>query len=213
MSKHSQEKTNNPGEFKKEILRPAVILTVICLTVSVCLALTNFLTEDTIAKRAKEDEENAMRALIAAETYEKADVNGEVTFTVAKNGGETVGYIVKSAANGYGGEVSVMTAIGTDAKIVGVNILDVTNETPGLGQNAAKESFFSQLIGLKNKVTVVKNGAKPENNEYNAVTGATITSRAVEKAVNKALEAYKTYTEKATNDNAAQPENKESEVR
>jgi electron transport complex protein RnfG len=80
-----------------------------------------------------------------------------------------------------------MTAIKPDGTVAGVAILDVSGETPGLGQNAAKESFFSQYIGLKKGVSVLKNGAKAENNEVDAVTGATITSTAVTRAVNKAL--------------------------
>ena len=69
-------------------------------------------------------------------------------------------------------------------------ILDVSGETPGLGQNAAKESFYSQYAGLKKGVSLLKNGAKAENNEVDAVTGATITSTAVTRAVNAALDDF-----------------------
>lgn len=184
------------SEIWKEILRPVIIITAICLVVSGCLAFTDKLTADKIAQRAKEDEENAMRSLIVAQSYENVDVKTDgVTFTVAKNGNDILGYIIKSSAYGYGGDVSIMTAIGTDEKIVGVNILDVSGETPGLGQNAAKENFYSQLIGKTSGVKVQKNNANADNNEISAVTGATITSRAVEKAVGKAFDALKAYTE------------------
>lgn len=183
-------------ELWKAIIRPVAIITAICLVVAVCLAVTNALTADKIAERAKADEENAMRGLIAAENYKKVDLKKDgITFTVAEKGGKEVGYIVKSSAKGYGGDVIVMTAIGVDGKITDVNILDVSGETPGLGQNAQKEDWYSQLIGKVSGVKVQKNGAKDENNEINAVTGATITSRAVEKAVNEAFEIFRIYTE------------------
>ena len=97
--------------------------------------------------------------------------------------------IFVSQANGYGGVVSVMTAIDMNGNIISVEILAASDETPGLGQNVTKESFYSQYAGLKDNVTVVKGGAaNKENNEINAVTGATISSKAVTTAVNQALD-------------------------
>ena len=83
-----------------------------------------------------------------------------------------------------------MTAVDLEGEILAVDILDVTGETPGLGQNAAKEGFYSQFAGKNDKITVVKNGADEDAGEINAVTGATISSKAVTSAVNKALEYY-----------------------
>ena len=84
-----------------------------------------------------------------------------------------------------------MTAVKPDGTVAGVAILDVSGETPGLGQNAAKgELFFAVCRGLKRAFLVLKNGAKAENNEVDAVTGATITSTAVTRAVNAALDDF-----------------------
>ena len=68
----------------------------------------------------------------------------------------------------------VMTAIDPELSIIGIKILDASGETPGLGQNVTKESFYGQFKGKGNKI--------------NAVTGASISSKAVTDAVN---EAYK----------------------
>ena len=57
-------------------------------------------------------------------------------------------------------------------------------------KNAAKESFYSQFEGLKKGISLLKNGADSEKNEINAVTGATITSAAVTRAVNSALDDF-----------------------
>ena len=83
-----------------------------------------------------------------------------------------------------------MTAVNPDGTVKSVAILDVSNETPGLGQNAAKESFYSQYANKKSGISLLKNGADTAKNEVNAVTGATITSTAVNKAVNTALEQF-----------------------
>ena len=130
-----------------------------------------------------------MQSLIDADNFEECE-NGEIIYYAAINGGKTSAYIFTESSKGYGGDVSVMTAIKPDGTVAGVAILDVSGETPGLGQNAAKKSFFSQYIGLKNGVSVLKNGAKAENNEVDAVTGATITSTAVTRAVNAALDDF-----------------------
>ena len=83
-----------------------------------------------------------------------------------------------------------MTAVTTDGIIKAIEILDVSGETPGLGQNAKNESFYSQYAGKKSGVILKKNGAVSENNEVDAVTGATITSTAVTGAVNEAMEQF-----------------------
>ncbi|MBR2489670.1 MAG: FMN-binding protein, partial [Clostridia bacterium] len=63
------------------------------------------------------------------------------------------------------------------------------------GQNVTKEKFYSQYEEKTADVKVIKNGAVSENNEINAVTGATISSKAVTSAVNMALENYKAVAE------------------
>ena len=73
-----------------------------------------------------------------------------------------------------------------DGKVTGVNILS-HSETAGLGANAVKESFRDQFVGLVKGITVSKD--KPGENSIDALTGATVTSRAVTKAVNAAIEA------------------------
>ncbi len=178
--------------FKKyfDVFKAIIVLTVVCLVISAALAVTNSITKDKIAEMERASATAAMEALIPNGEYTKTDLsnikeieNADI-YTVSK-GDTTVGYIVTTAAKGYGGDVKVMTAISSDKKVIGVNILSAADETPGLGQNATKPDFYNQFKNKTSGVTVVKNGA--ENNEINAVTGATITSRAVTNAVNEAL--------------------------
>lgn len=174
---------------REDIIKPVGVLLAICIIIPLALSVTNKVTAKKIAELEAANSKKNMQSLIDADNFEECE-NGEITYYAAINGGETAAYIFTESSKGYGGDVSVMTAIKPDGTVAGVAILDVSGETPGLGQNAAKESFFSQYIGLKKGVSVLKNGAKAENNEVDAVTGATITSTAVTRAVNKALDDF-----------------------
>lgn len=187
----------------KDTINPVIILTVICLVVSLLLGLTNFITKNKILETELKNQNAAMTRLVPqAESFSEIDYSFELpaainSFCVASgnvSGNETdIAYIITTSLKGYGGDVSVMTAISPDITVIGVEILNLSDETPGLGQNAGKSEFYSQFSGLKKDIILVKSSAKSENNEINAVTGATITSTAVKNAVNSALSAADEY--------------------
>ena len=177
----------------KDIIKPVCVLLAICVIIPLALSLTNRVTADKIAELEEKNSRETMANLIEAEEFtenELEDGGESFTYYIAVKDGETVGFIFKTAEKGYGGDVSVMTAVNPDGTVKSVAILDVSNETPGLGQNAAKESFYSQYANKKSGISLLKNGADTAKNEVNAVTGATITSTAVNKAVNTALEQF-----------------------
>ena len=184
---------------REDIIKPVGVLLAICIIIPLALSVTNKVTVKKIAELEAANSKKNMQSLIDADNFEECE-NGEITYYAAINGGKTAAYIFTESSKGYGGDVSVMTAIKPDGTVAGIAILDVSGETPGLGQNAAKESFFSQYIGLKMGVSVLKNGAKAENNEVDAVTGATITSTAVTRAVNKALDDFEKVKEATADD-------------
>lgn len=175
-----------------EIITPTAVLAIICVVVTLALSSTNLLTAGKIEALAIETQNEAMAKLIEADEYTSLTTDtsfGEITYNAAIKDGETIGCIFVTAANGYGGEISVMTAVDMDCKIIAVEILAAADETPGLGQNVTKPEWYSQFAGLKDDITVIKGGsANAENNEINAVTGATISSKAVTTAVNQALD-------------------------
>ena len=174
---------------REDIIKPVGVLLAICIIIPLALSVTNKVTAKKIAELENENSKMNMQSLVSADDFEKCS-DGGIEYYTAIKGGETAAYIFTESAKGYGGDVSVMTAVKPDGTVAGVAILDVSGETPGLGQNAAKESFYSQYAGLKKGVSLLKNGAKAENNEVDAVTGATITSTAVTRAVNAALDDF-----------------------
>ncbi len=180
--------------YKKisDIVTPTAVLAIICIVVTLALSSTNMLTASKIEKLALETQNNAMSKLIEADEYHELPATtslGDVTYHAAIKDGDTIGCIFVTEANGYGGTVSVMTAVDMECKIIAVEILAASDETPGLGQNVTKPDWYAQFAGLKDDITVIKGGsANAENNEINAVTGATISSKAVTTAVNQALD-------------------------
>lgn len=174
---------------REDIIKPVGVLLAICIIIPLALSVTNKVTAKKIAELENENSKKNMQSLVSADDFEKCS-DGGIEYYTAIKGGDTAAYIFTESAKGYGGDVSVMTAVKPDGTVAGVAILDVSGETPGLGQNAAKESFYLQYAGLKKGVSLLKNGAKAENNEVDAVTGATITSTAVTRAVNAALDDF-----------------------
>lgn len=95
-------------------------------------------------------------------------------------GDKQVAYAFKVAPQGFGGEVETIAVISMDGKLEGIRILK-HSETPGLGANAEKESFWSQFTGKSTDSPI----------EVDAMSGATITSKAVIKGVNEAADFYR----------------------
>ncbi len=175
-------------------------LGIICIAVALILSVTDLITADKIAQMEKEASESAMAALIPADEYNEIDnsilgQDADTNLFEVKTADTVVGYIVETVAKGYGGEVKVMTAISPDKKIIAVNVLSAADETPGLGLNITKSAFYEQFNGKTEGVTVVRNGANPEKNEIDAVTGATVSSKAVKSCVEEAFTALNKYLE------------------
>ena len=182
------------NKFKQlAVIYPVTVMFVICLVITAALAGTNSITHNRIEEINEKNEKAAMERLIKADEYEKREVefDGQTyEYSAAKTDDEINGFIFKINEKGYGGIVSVMVAIKTDGTVGAVELLDVSNETPGLGQNTARPGFTKQFEGKSDKngeLSAVKHGTKRDDSQIDAVASATITSRAVTRAVNKAI--------------------------
>ncbi len=190
----------------KDILLPTLALFLICLIATVLLALTNNVTAETITQN-EINTANAARSEVLAEvdgtavaayTDEAVEEQTGLAYCEGQDAdGNTVGYIVTSVAKGYGGDVKVMVGYDKAGKIIGFTILDCSNETPGLGQNSKKPEFMQRFIGKQGELTVDKYSNDGQN--IQAITAATITSKAVVKAVNEATVAVQNLTGGAQN--------------
>ena len=178
----------------KELFIPAIALFVICLVSAFLLAGTNSLTANKINENNDKQKIESRKIVFASATDFKDDgkvsINGKsVEYCIAYDGaGNKLGYVFTSINKGYGGEVSVMTAIDAQGTVVKSVVLKMDDETPGLGQNAGKEDFLNQFIGKKGIFGWVKAGGS--DNEITGVTSATFTSKAVIESVNDAVNAF-----------------------
>lgn len=177
----------------KDIFVPTLALFVICIVVAFLLAATNELTKGPIAEVQAETAAQAMKQVCPeAESFEGAQGLESETYRGFDSEGNLVGYAVNVTEKGYGGDLEVMVGISTDGQVTGVEIL-TCNETPGLGANCTKSEFtdqYKQTIPESGEFTVVKDGTGADGGRIDALTGATITSKAVTEAVNRAVEIY-----------------------
>lgn len=109
----------------------------------------------------------------------------------AQKGSDTIGYTIKVAPKGYAGIIEMMVGVSTEGKVEGIKILN-HSETPGLGALAPEPKFSGQFKGksIDKPLAVVKVPASADN-EIQAITGSTITSKAVTQGVNDAVDFFK----------------------
>jgi len=107
--------------------------------------------------------------------------------------GRLTGWAIDAVGLGFADKIRLVIGLSPDAEtITGIKVIDNV-ETPGLGNKIAGEgedAWANQFRGLKatGRVVRVKQKARPENNEIQAITGATISSDAVTRTVNEAIE-------------------------
>lgn len=187
-----------------KIVKNAAILTIITLVSGLLLGFVFEITKDPIAASKEKAKQEAYKAVMAdakefeaydkfdekeaEEALKKANVSGcyVAEAAVAKDDkGETMGYVVNTASKeGYGGEIHISVGILNDGTITGIEILSIS-ETAGLGMKAIEPEFKGQFKDVQTERFVVKKD-DPSGN-VDALSGATITSRAVTGAVNAGL--------------------------
>jgi electron transport complex protein RnfG len=167
-----------------KILKLILSLSVISAVCAGVLASINGATKDAIAKiREKQVLEAAAEVMPSAVDKSKVELVRDGMFIGKDANGKVAGYAIKgSDPSGYGGEIVLMVGFTPDYKISTYKKLLAT-ETPGLGTNLSSPAFMKQFVGMdaSTPLSVKKDGGKIE-----AITSATITSRAVCGAINDA---------------------------
>ena len=169
------------------VARLALTLFVIAAVVALALAGVNAITAPVIAElNAAATQEAIMAVLPGGFDTELTDFN-DATGIVSKIYQGANGYAVEVGPGGFDNTITMMVGVGFDGNVLGISIVSHT-ETAGLGAVAAAntsagEAFRSQFVGQSGSVSVTKDGGT-----LDAITGATITSRAICVGVNAALD-------------------------
>lgn len=180
----------------KENLKLGFILLVVTALAGLFLGAAHSITKEPIEKQALLEKNQAMQEILpSAETFELLNETLPEGTTIKEvnkgvKGNEVVGYAIKITPKGFGGLIEMMVGISADGKIGGIKILS-HGETPGLGANSTNIRFYGQYKdkSTESLLEVVKTGASKDN-QIQAITGATITSRAVTSGVNEAIDFY-----------------------
>lgn len=167
-----------------------VTLMLVGLIAAVCLGLTYSVTRDKIAEqKEREEAEACVEAMPGVKDSGKLEENPELEKRIHEHIRDVEkvfncdeGYIIILNAKGYGGPIRMAVGIGKNGAVKGISIIS-QNETPGLGANVEKDQFLGQFMGktISDPLEV--------GEDVQAITGATITSKAATMEVREALEA------------------------
>lgn len=192
----------------REIIKPTVVLGVICLTVGLLLSFANNVTSGIVFERTQKSADDLRREVITRNRnidfeFVRIDDWKDVSWTNEDYSmvkevykavrGETVhGYVITVCPKGFGGEIEMMVGVSSSGMMTGVEILS-NNETPGLGSKVAEAKYTAQFRGIPvgMELKLIKNRAKKDLNEVQAVSGATVSSEAVTSGAQVAMKLAK----------------------
>ena len=159
--------------------RPAVVLVLIAVSAAAVLAIVQLLTQPRIdANLASKMVGIQKRVLPSADHFDELQSSGLRLFTGSR-AGSAVGRVLIVESIGYGGPIDLVVGI-SDGQVTGVEVLKMS-ETPGFGEKVNDPEFTRRFIGLSASSPI------EVGDDIDAVTGATISSRAISAGVKDAV--------------------------
>ncbi|MBQ7955372.1 MAG: RnfABCDGE type electron transport complex subunit G [Lachnospiraceae bacterium] len=187
------------------MLKEAAIMFAITLVAGLMLGFVYQITKEPIRIQQEKKIQEACQAVFAdasefvvtglVPTYELQEefaqkgVTVGTVFEAKGNNGKTLGYVFEVVSSeGYGGNIGLYMGVKNDGTLNGISILEIA-ETPGLGMEA-EPVLVPQFVNKKvTEFTITKTGSQSES-ELDAISGATITTKAVTNAVNAGLKFF-----------------------
>ncbi|MBL4800973.1 MAG: electron transport complex subunit RsxG [Emcibacter sp.] len=195
-------------KLRKSVIFQAVLLGAFTLVASTMLSTSDLETRDAIKLRAEEDLKASIEQVVSLDLHDNdllksimylAGEDEELTTVYqATKGGVVTALAFTVSSYGYGGKITAIMALDAVGKVLGVRVLSHT-ETPGLGDKIEIQkddwvlSFNGLSLGMpsEDKWAVKKDGGR-----FDEFSGATITPRAVVKAVKSGLMFFARHKEK-----------------
>lgn len=198
--------------MKNKIIKDALALTLITLVAGVALGGVYEITKDPIARQEAQAKAEAYEQVFTdAAAFEEVKMDDTLIQTIRDQldqkgykaqsieeimraedeSGETLGYaFTVVTSEGYGGDIQFSMGVQNDGTLNGISILSI-GETAGLGMNADTPAFKDQFVGKQvEQLQYTKNGAT-QDDEINAISGATVTTNAMTNGVNAGLCAFR----------------------
>ena len=211
--------------IRQSMIRNSLLLAVFALVTALILAATYNSTADRIAAAERLNAQKALLQIVPLSRHNNdllTDISaideshwqalglkngGDIH--LAKQDGKTVAIIIPAIApDGYSGDIKMIVGVNVDGSIAGVRILSHT-ETPGLGDkiDLKKSDWITFFDGKSLTNPVGSNWAvKKDGGEFDQLTGATITPRAVINQIKRALQFARSYTIKTQTAAASEPQ-------
>ena len=190
--------------MNKQIVHDALVLTAFTLVIGVILGAVYGITKAPIDKANDEAKKEAYQAVFAdADNFNQKDFDADEANKIVSDAGyddtindveeavdasgNVLGYVITfTAKDGSQGSITFSVGIQNDGTVNGYSITDIS-ETPGLGMKAKDEEFYSQFENKKvDSFTVVKQTPSSDD-QIEAITGSTITSKAMANGCNAAI--------------------------
>jgi electron transport complex protein RnfG len=173
------------------VVRMALVLAAVCVAAALALAKANDLTKDRIREAQREEFLGALRSVLPpfdnAPDRDTVEAGGTLYYR-AKRGGTLTGVgIPVSSPDGYGGPIDALLGVDPEGKVTGVAVL-ANSETPGLGAKAAKPEYLARFRGKT--LRGARWAVKKDGGDFDQITGATITPRALVSAIKRGLEGF-----------------------
>ena len=190
----------------KYILKLSITLLVICLVVALALGFVNGITADKIAALQEQAKQESLQAVFPDATFNELEISAEQQAAADEYGVELMyvyevadgsGYAIEVGPSGFSGTIDMIVGINADGSVAGISVISNT-ETAGIGTNVCSDKpnrngvgVLSQFIGLTatadNPFTV-----NSGSNRVDAISGATVTTKAITTGVNAASVIYGT---------------------
>lgn len=183
----------NNSNAMKDFVMPVVVLVAICFAVTFLLAFTYGVTKPIIDRNTAAAASEARKEVLSdADNFKEADAEllaldeGKIYTSEVYTAENGAGMVVTVISNSYGGPLTAMVGIDKSGKITGVKVTEHA-DTPGVGTKAQADGHLKQYAGLD---ALTSEDVKADKS-VDAVTGASVSSGAIHKAVYCALEQYK----------------------
>ncbi len=189
------------ASYRQRIGYQAGLLAGVCMIVAALILIGNLVTGDRIYAMQQQDQRMMLQEVLPNSLYDNDLLGDQLTVAlqetedgesvedqilyVARLNQQVTGYAFSTVANGYGGPIEMILGVDTEGKVLGVRVIN-HKETPGLGDKIeiSRDSWITSFNGLSLKTTPKEQWAvQKDGGQFDQFTGATITPRAVVRAV------------------------------
>jgi len=175
----------------KDLARMVLVLGAVCVAAALGLARVYDLTKEPIAEAKRQEVLRAIRAVLPAFANEpdrdRVEAAGRTYYPGRVEGRLTGVAIPVSSGEGYSGTIEALVGVNPEGVVTGVAIL-AHAETPGLGAKFTSPAYLAQFAGKS--LTGARWAVRKDGGDFDQITGATITPRALVAAIQQGLQAF-----------------------